>query len=203
MRWWLKNGYDMTSEATKHGDWRQWVKSTGNLSRTIRDQYDAVHFLGKGIRKLLDGDQICVYDASRIYCINPKLAAGLEIGAKVFHTQAVKPPFDMKQHNQLFVDELRPTDFSSIGKLAGKGWRGIFRAVDHEGNDVPRAGIERNGQFIGNMPIHMIPPPDVPGIIMAARKNSMTGKMMYDVKWAQGGLQHNYEQAELRPAVEK
>ena len=201
MKWWVANGYDMTAKATADGDWRAWVKATGNLTRTLRKQYDAVHYLGKGIRKLLDGDQICVYDPKRIFVIDPKLASGMEIGAKVYHTGVVTWT---RGKNELYIDDLRPTDFSTAGKLGAKGgWKGIFRAVDHDGNDVPRAGTERNGQFIGNYPIHMIPPPNVPGIITGVQDNAYHGTKLYKVKWANGGEMYNYRPEELRPASEK
>lgn len=201
LRFWRENGYDMTAKATADGDWRAWVKATGNLTRTLRKQYDAVHYLGKGIRKLLDGDQICVYDPKRIFVIDPKLASGMEIGAKVYHTGVVTWT---RGKNELYIDDLRPTDFSTAGKLGAKGgWKGIFRAVDHDGNDVPRAGTERNGQFIGNYPIHMIPPPNVPGIITGVQDNAYHGTKLYKVKWANGGEMYNYRPEELRPASEK
>ncbi len=201
MRWWRENGYDMTAEATRVGDYKAWIKATGNLSRTLRQQYDAVWFKGKGIRKLLDGDQVVVFDPRRIYVVNPKLASGLEVGAKVYHTQDVSQnlyAFDKRFHNQLYVDDLRPEDFGSAGALAGKGWRGVFWATDHNGNEVPRAGL--NG--IGNHPKHFIPPPDMSGKIVAVRQGP-NGEKWYDVKWNKGGVQHNYRAGELRPASEK
>jgi hypothetical protein len=200
MKWWVANGYDMTAEATKNGDHRQWIKSTMNLTRNLI-KYDAVHFLGKGIRKLLDGDQICVYDPHRIFVIDAKLASGMEIGAKVFHTGIVN---QYRGNNELYIDDLNQNDFSSAGKLAAKGgWKGVFRAVDHDGNDVPRRGTERNGQIIGNYPIHMIPPPNVPGIITSVQDNAYHKTKLYTVKWANGGEMHNYRPEELRPASEK
>jgi len=189
MRWWLQNGYDMTPEATENQDFKAWVKATGNLTRNLRSKYDAVWFLGKGLRKLLDGDQICVYNPRLIYTINPALASGLEIGAKVTHNGTTP----RLKNNELYIDDLKPTDFGNAGKL-GNGWKGIFRAVDHEGNDIPRAG--KNG--IGNYPIHMIPPPEMVGVIVNKRFSPHHDDM-YDVKWQKGGVQYNYAPSELKP----
>lgn len=87
MKWWKANGYDPSPDLLKNNDIKGWVKATGNLTRNLRQQFDAVYFKGSGIRKLLDGSQICVYDPSKIYVIDPKLSKGMEVGAKVVHNQ--------------------------------------------------------------------------------------------------------------------
>lgn len=77
MKWWKQNGYDPQLAGTDR------VAATVNLTNTLKSKYDAVWFKGKGIRKLLDGDQVCVYDPSRIYRIDKKLAQPGQIGSKV------------------------------------------------------------------------------------------------------------------------
>ncbi len=180
MRWWMENGYDMTAEATKNRDVKAWIKATGNLTRNLRQNYDAVWFLGKGIRKLLDGDQVCVYNTKLICVVEPKLATGLEIGAKVTHTQQLRD--DYVGRNVLYVDDLKPDDFRSAGNLAGKGWRGVYRA-DTEDSD----------NKVGRYPIHFIPPPGMVGTIVEKRGES------FDVKWQVGGVRYNYHASELEP----
>ena len=89
MKWWVKNGYDIpviyggeksysTSEIAKER-----LEATKHLTDSLKAKYDAVWFKGKGLRKLLDGDQICVFDPSRIYEIDLSLSKGWEPGAKV------------------------------------------------------------------------------------------------------------------------
>ena len=183
MRWWLQNGYDMTVEATKNQDFKAWIKATGNLTRNLRKQCDAVWFKGKGIRKLLDGDQVCVFNPRLIYVIDPKLASGLEIGGKVTHTGKYS-----LTNNSQYIDELRSTDFGKIGNL-GPGWKGVFWAHNHEGKDIPREG---------NYPRHIIPPPGMIGTIVEKRL-APDGDYMFDVKWQKGGIKFNYRENELQP----
>jgi hypothetical protein len=71
MKWWQANGYDMDSSQ----DELKRMQSTINLTNTLKEKCDAVYYKGKGLRRLLDGDQICVFDPSRIYVINPELNA--------------------------------------------------------------------------------------------------------------------------------
>jgi hypothetical protein len=197
MRFWIQNGYDMTHEEFQKRDFNAWVRATGNLTRTLRKQYDAVWFKGKSIYRLLDGDQICVYKPGLICLVNNKLASGLEVGAKVTHTG-----FNRHQgSNDIYLDDLQPNDFGAAGRLSG-GWKGLFRTTDHEGNDVPRNG--KNG--IGNHPLHFVPPPNMVGTIVDkmevpedARKWNNGEKYRYTVKWNKGGVMHNYTESELKP----
>ena len=77
MSWWIKNGYD--PELAK----KNRVAATKGLTEHLKSQWDAVWFKGQGLRKLLDGDQICVYDPSRVYEIDPTLSKPGDIGSKV------------------------------------------------------------------------------------------------------------------------
>jgi hypothetical protein len=181
MRWWRENGYDMTAEATKARDTRAWMAATMKLTTTLQKDYDAVWFLGKGIRKLLDGDQVCVYNTDLIRVVEPKLATGIEIGAKVMHTQVV--PERYRGSNRFYVDAPKPSDFRSA-QFVGKGWRGIYR------------GDEEPDPRLGRYPVHWIPPPDMVGIITPTQ----TGGNYLSVKWAKGGEMFNYEPDELKPA---
>ena len=179
MQWWRENGYDMTAEATKAYDVRAWIKATGNLTRTLRQQYDAVWYKGKSMFKMLDGDQVCIYRPKLLRVIDPKLATGLQIGAKVTHTQVI--PERYRGSNVFYVDDFKQDDFGSPGKSAGQGWRGIYRA-DQE-----------HPARVGRFPVHRIPPPGMVGTIVDQRGN------FYDVKWAKGGIMYNYAPEELQP----
>ena len=77
MRWWVANGYD--PELAK----KDRVAATRRLTQTLKSQHEAVWYKGKGMYKLLDGDQICVYDPSNIYEIDGTLAQPGQIGSKV------------------------------------------------------------------------------------------------------------------------
>lgn len=55
----------------------------GNSSKELSSKYDAVWFKGKGIRRLLDGDQICVFNVNNIFEIDHSLSQPMEIGSKV------------------------------------------------------------------------------------------------------------------------
>ena len=76
-RWWIRNGYDPEMAHTDR------VIATQMMTGQLASQFDAVWFKGKSIRRLLDGDQICVYDPSRIYRIDNKLSPPFGVGSKV------------------------------------------------------------------------------------------------------------------------
>ncbi len=178
MKWWRENGYDMTAEETRNRDIKAWIRATGNLTRKLRKDYDAVWFLGKSIHRLLDGDQVCVYNTKLISVVYPKLATGLEIGAQVTHTQEI--PSRYRGSNVFYIDNLKPDDYGSAGKLPG--WKGVFRA-----------DTEESDRKIGRHPIHFIPPSNMIGIIKDIRDN------MYDIKWQKGGVRYNYRPEEIKP----
>lgn len=78
MKWWQTNCYDMPSlqslrDKSKIEIAQMRIESTKKLTECLKTKYDAVLFKGKGFRSLLDGNQICVFDPSRIYMFNPQL----------------------------------------------------------------------------------------------------------------------------------
>jgi len=88
MKWWVANGYDIptvyplkdqsNSEVAKLR-----VDATKHLTDHLKSRWDAVWFKGKGLHKLLDGDQICVFDPARIYEVDTSLAKEFDVGSKV------------------------------------------------------------------------------------------------------------------------
>lgn len=80
MKWWLANGYD-GELAKKSEDGR--IMATKKMTEFLKSKYDAVWFKGKGLYRLLDGDQVVVFDPSRIYYIDNSLAQPMEVGSKV------------------------------------------------------------------------------------------------------------------------
>lgn len=77
MKWWVGQGYDPQLAKTNR------VEATKKLTENLKSKYDAVWFKGKGLHKLLDGDQICVFDPSRVYQVDPNLAKPGDVGSKV------------------------------------------------------------------------------------------------------------------------
>ena len=181
MRWWREQGYDMSIEATRQHDTQAWIAATMKLTMRLQGEYDAVWFKGKGIRRLLDGDQVCVYRPELLKVVDPKLASGMEIGAKVVHTQVI--PERYRGSNVFYVDEPKPGDFGKMSHQAGKGWRGIYR-----GDEEPHPNV-------GRYPVHWIPPPGMVGIITPTQN----GHGLYSVKWKTGGEMYNYAAEELKP----
>lgn len=103
MKWWRANGYDMPpvkwgigsigaykgipamgkmldANQDRNAVEQQWLKATINLTNTLKSKYDAVYFKGRGIGKLLDGDQICVFDPNNIYELDMNLEQGKDMG---------------------------------------------------------------------------------------------------------------------------
>lgn len=59
MTWWIKNGYNPRDDILfmpRDFGLKEWVRATGHLTSTLRSKWESVHFLGKGMRTLLDGD---------------------------------------------------------------------------------------------------------------------------------------------------
>lgn len=78
MKWWQSNGYDMPplkelQDKSQDEIEKIRIQSTIKLTNNLKEKYDAVWFKGKSLRRLLDGDQICVFDPSRIYLLNLSL----------------------------------------------------------------------------------------------------------------------------------
>ena len=99
MKWWLKNGYDykatpvtrFATDVTNLQAIRQErLRATVHMTEELKSKYDAIWYKGKGMHRLLDGDQVVAFDTSIIYEVDPKLAQGFEIGAKVRAKNAIE-----------------------------------------------------------------------------------------------------------------
>jgi len=86
MKWWVANGYNISDRVSRYD-------ATENLTRELSSKYNAVWFKGKGLRTLLDGDQVCVYDTSKIFMVDDKHVTGYALGAIVKHNGAVPSRF--------------------------------------------------------------------------------------------------------------
>jgi hypothetical protein len=84
MKWWISNGYNYKEELAKSLDEdAARLAATENMTENLKSKYDAVWFKGKGLRRLLDGDQIVVFDTDKIYQADSSLAKPFDIGSKV------------------------------------------------------------------------------------------------------------------------
>jgi len=89
MDWWRENGYDMPSLESLHNLQpseinQMWIEATDSMTKVLRSQWDAVHFVGKGFGTLLDGNQICVYNPENICVIDETSEPELDAGNGVF-----------------------------------------------------------------------------------------------------------------------
>ncbi len=87
MDWWISNGYN--AQNAKESEAKR-IEETKNLTETLKSKYDAVWFKGKGFTRLLDGDQIVVFNPELIYRVDDSNVSGYEIGAKVKSTKDIK-----------------------------------------------------------------------------------------------------------------
>lgn len=113
MKWWIANGYDF--------DWRnvpgeknfmnpavekERVRATDHMTEQLKSQYDAVWYKGKGMYKLLDGDQVCIYEPEgKIFKVDPKLSKGLEVGAAVKIKEGAQEAY-IKSYEERFRREI-------------------------------------------------------------------------------------------------
>ena len=87
MEWWKSYGFDPKSEDR--------IESTKAMTENLKKKFDAVWFKGKGLHRLLDGDQIVVFDSSRIYEIDKSLTKPGDIGSKVIAKEDIQM-YEMK-----------------------------------------------------------------------------------------------------------
>lgn len=80
MDWWINNGYD--PDLAQKGEVGRYA-ATVKLTNQLKSKYDAVWYKGQGMYRLLDGDQVVVFDPSIIRQIDLSLSKGTDIGAKV------------------------------------------------------------------------------------------------------------------------
>lgn len=184
MRWWLSQGYDFDwKRVTKTGetDYRaprfgaEWARATRHLTDTLKGQFDAVWFKGKGLRRLLDGDQVCVYDPARLYRIDDAGATAMSLNSLVTHNQ-----------------ELLRYDNHHVAKT-DSGATLIQTEIGTTIHYIPPPGMK--GMIVGKREIT----DRVRSFLPARLHNS--ADFFYEVKWAKGGTQMNYLGAELEPVV--
>lgn len=90
MKWWIANGYNIDEGIGQ-------IKATENLTTQLSSRYDAVWFKGKGMYTLLDGDQVCVYDPTKIYVVDNSSVSGFDLGATVMHSGKVPRRYEGRE----------------------------------------------------------------------------------------------------------
>lgn len=128
MKWWIENGYDYKrTPETTFGSGKtdlylireERMRATLHLTETLKSKYDAVWFKGKGMRgRLLDGDQVVVFDPNRIYKVDKSLVKPGEIGSKVIATVDIDPygRGNVAVHagtKGIIVDKEKPTELQT------------------------------------------------------------------------------------------
>ncbi len=167
MKWWRQNGYDMKplSHYKNSNNWnyeieKDRIQSTHNLTNNLKSQYDAVWFKGKGIRRLLDGDQICVYNLELLCAIDYSLSQEGEVGSKV----EFNPNFDWNS----LIDEHIPEE-------------NIQKYIEYKRQDFKGFGPSGGGNIWGIILDRREIPDDVSKRAHGGRK------YFYTIKWNKGG----------------
>ncbi len=83
MKWWNENGYDCELAKTDR------IAATKSLTDQLSSQNDAIYYKGKGMNRLLDGNQLCIYNPSILRRVDNKLAQRGEIGSKVMRVKVI------------------------------------------------------------------------------------------------------------------
>jgi len=101
MQWWIKNGYN--PEIAK----KDRVAATHALTQTLAARLDGVYYKGKGLYKLLDGDQICVFNTASIFMVDKALTKPGEFGSKVKRNDGMIGVISGGGMNQQKINEIR------------------------------------------------------------------------------------------------
>lgn len=134
MKWWLENGYDYKkSPETLFGTGQtnlslirqERLRATQNMTNFLKAKYDAIWYKGKGMYKLLDGDQVVVFDPNKIYKVNKDMAQPDEIGSKVvakvgidtYGREEIKIPIGTKG---VIIDKKKPMELQKWAE--GSEW---------------------------------------------------------------------------------
>lgn len=168
MKWWVENGYD--PDLAKQGE-RGRVEATKKLSQQLSSQYDAVWFKGKGLRRLLDGDQIVVFDPSRIYKVDDSSVEGKVVGAKVIAS----------------MDIYQPIASDRVGLKISKGTRGVIVSKDAARPAAIMDNVKKMGQEFQQRSKTEEMDPDFYRYWSGQFERMASGMDSFTVKFAKGG----------------
>ena len=100
MKWWIENGYDYkktpqttfgNNETDLFAIRQERMRATVHMTAYLKERYDVVWYKGKGISRLLDGDQVVVFNPAKIYKLDKTLAKPGEIGSTVISKVGIDP----------------------------------------------------------------------------------------------------------------
>ena len=174
MKWWRKYGYNMPSPKSLDSTQAEsrWVQETQNLTDNLKSQFDAVHFKGKGLKRLLDGNQICVYRPEEcIYVVDYRMSAGYEmecgvikVGDKVqikgtkttTYVAAVNQPKEDDPWQWAYPSKYAITCYfksgDEIARKYGPGLRAAIEEAERNGNEWIASRQETVEKNIKNYP---------------------------------------------------
>lgn len=168
MKWWVENGYD--PDLAKQGD-KGRVEATKKLTQQLSSQYDAVWFKGKGLNRLLDGDQIVVFDPSKIYKVDDSSVKGKVVGAKVVAS----------------MDIYKPIGSDRVALQIPKGTKGVIVSKDAARRPEIMDNIKRMGQEFQQRSKTEEMDPDFYRYWSEQFERMASGMDSYSVKFAKGG----------------
>lgn len=180
MNWWFKWGYSPSGRISNE----ERIKQTEKMTRNLKKEYDAVWFLGKTIRKVLDGDQICIYNPAKIYMIDNSKAKPYDVGSMVTYNYDFLQPYE-DAYAQVHYEPDPDSDW--MLKVRVHGDRPPYK-IKH----VPPKGMK--GMIVEKIeaPVQSLPPR-----LQNQKKHWMK------IKWQKGGIKFNYIEDELLPVPMK
>lgn len=180
MKWWKDHGYNPPKDILQSRDFNAWLKATKNLTQTLRAQYDAVWFTNRGLYKLLDGAQICVFRPNLIVLEDPSKAKPFELGSEITHNQTT-PLLEKKPPENTPDRELKLKPHPNK-----EGWREI---------------IWEDRSYT----LHQIPPPNLKGKIVhiTVPPKGAQFPTRYTISWKKGPTINNYLKEELQSVPKK
>lgn len=118
MKWWIENGFE--PELARRGEGGRYM-ATAKMTEQLKSKWDAVWYKGQGMYRLLDGDQVCVYEPEgKIFEIDLSLSKGFDIGAKV------------RAKKEIFWSDIHGNRFGSVIPAGTIGIIKSKREVDPE-----------------------------------------------------------------------
>jgi hypothetical protein len=125
--------------------------------------------------RVLDGDQVCVYDPSNIYLVDPSMSKEFEIGSKVVLVQ------DLVEYKHEYADK------SGNGTV-------VFQSRNK--NPFPEDKYYSASKVIGTV---LIVPKGMTGEIKNSYVNTKDGNTYFTVKFKKGGTYQNTPKDILKP----
>lgn len=179
MKWWQENGYDFDPSVKDRTAER--IRATKNMTDQLSSKYDAILFKGKTIHKVLDGNQICVFNPSgKVFRVDNSNVQDVEMGAKV--------KFSMS------LEEAKKLILKNVNTIRKNINPDAMLSMD----DIKVEEDDKNFWIVSNI-LYVPKDPKNWGTIVNTRDNPHgLYKKSFDIKWKKGGTQYGY----LEPMLE-